>query len=102
LGGAKKMNSATTVYNAEQEQVLYKFVLKPIYIISEVRENSSAEISGLKKGDMVKRINGKDTLELSLQEINTLLRSNEDKQISLEIEREGKLMLMQFYLKDLL
>ena len=46
---------------------------------------------------MVKRINGKDTLELSLQEINTLLRSNEDKQISLEIEREGKLMLMQFY-----
>ncbi|MFY7742821.1 MAG: PDZ domain-containing protein [Flavobacterium sp.] len=102
LGGAKKMNSATTVYNAEQEQVLYKFVLKPIYIISEVRENSSAEISGLKKGDMVKRINGKDTLELSLQEKNTLLRSNEDKQISLEIEREGKLMLKQFYLKDLL
>ncbi|MBN8566169.1 MAG: PDZ domain-containing protein [Flavobacteriales bacterium] len=102
LGGAKKMNSITTVYNADQEQVLYKFVLKPIYIISEVRENSPAEISGLKKGDMVKKINGIDTLELSLQEINTLLRSNEDKRINLEIEREGKLMLMQFYLTDLL
>lgn len=102
LGGAKKMNSITTVYNADQEQVLYKFVLKPIYIISEVRENSPAEISGLKKGDMVKKINGIDALELSLQEINTLLRSNEDKRINLEIEREGKLMLMQFYLTDLL
>lgn len=101
LGGAKKMNTVTTIYNAEQEQVLYKFVLKPIYIIYELRENSPAEISGLKKGDIIKKINGLDTLELSLQEINALLRSNDDKQIIIEVERDGKLIAMRFNLQDL-
>jgi len=80
----------------------YKFSLKPIYIISNVRQHSAAEQCGLQKGDAIKKINGSPAYHYSLAEISDLLKSEEGKWISLVILRNGVEMKYKFQLKSLL
>lgn len=80
----------------------YKFELKPVYEIVNVRKNSEAANSGLQIGDVINAVNGKPAHGYSLQEINSLLRSDEEKWIDLEIERGGKLIKFRFQLVNIL
>ena len=80
----------------------YKFELKPIYQISNLRENSPAANSGLQKGDVVISINGAKAYKYSLQQINSLLKSEEDKWIAIEVERNSQILKFKFQLKDVL
>lgn len=80
----------------------YKFQLKPIYEIANVRKNSPAEKVGLRKGDIIKKVNNALTYKQSLQEINSLFRSEENKWINLEVEREGQILKFRFQLDDVL
>ena len=80
----------------------YKFELKPVYTVSNIRKNSPAELSGLQKGDIIISINNVTGYKYSLQEINNLLRSEEGKWLYFEIERESKILKFKFQLKDLL
>ena len=80
----------------------YKFSLKPIYIISNVRQHSAAEQCGLQKGDAIKKINGSPAYHYSLAEISDLLKSEEGKWISLVILRNSVEMKFKFQLKSLL
>lgn len=80
----------------------YKFVLKPIYIIANVRKNSPAAISGLQKGDVVVKINAKPAYQFTLEKINTLLKPEEEKWITFEVEREGKHLIFKFQLLNVL
>lgn len=80
----------------------YKFVLKPIYIIANVRKNSPAAISGLQKGDVVVKINNVPAYQFTLEKINLLLKSEEEKWITFEVERDSQLMKFKFQLLNVL
>jgi len=80
----------------------YKFNLKPIYEIANVRKNSPAELCGLKVGDIIISINKSPVYSYSLQKINEMFRSEEDKWINLEIERNSQVMKFRFQLLDVL
>lgn len=80
----------------------YKFTLKPIYSIANVRKNSPAALSGIQKGDVIITINKSKGYRYTLQEINALLKSEEGKVIEIEIERNNTIMQFQFQLKSIL
>jgi hypothetical protein len=88
--------------NDTENNFKYKFVLKPIYIIANVRKNSPAAISGLQKGDIVVRINSEPAYQFTLEKINSLLKSEEEKWITFEIERNSQLIKFKFQLLNAL
>jgi hypothetical protein len=98
--------SGGTTFDSNGEKVKdnfkYKFNLKPIYEIANVRKKSPAELSGLKVGDVIVSINKSAVYNYSLQKINEMFRSEEDKWINLEIERNGQVMKFKFQLLDIL
>ena len=80
----------------------YKFQLKPIYEIAYVRPNSPAAIAGLQKGDVIITINYNPTYKRTLQEINALFKSEEEKRIILEVERKSEILKFNFQLYNIL
>lgn len=80
----------------------YKFVLKPIYLIVNVRKNSPAEICGLQKGDIIISINQKPGYEFTLEKINALLKSEEENWIHFEVERDSQILKFKFQLLNVL
>ncbi|HEY6141894.1 MAG TPA: PDZ domain-containing protein [Flavobacterium sp.] len=80
----------------------YKFELKPVYLITSVRKNSVAAISGIKKGDILIRVNGLPVYRYSLEEIYAILKSEDEKWVSLEVERDSELLKLRFRLLNVL
>ncbi|MCI9845912.1 PDZ domain-containing protein [Flavobacterium pectinovorum] len=78
----------------------YKFQLKPIYEIVNVRKKSAAEKCGLQKGDVIISINNNKPYKYTLQQINNLLKSEEELWINLEVERNNVLLKFRFRLED--
>lgn len=80
----------------------YKFQLKPVYEVANVRKNSPAAKSGIQKGDIIIKINNDPAYKYSLQEINLLLKSEEENWITIEIERDSQLLKFRFQLQNIL
>lgn len=80
----------------------YKFTLKPVFKITSVRKNSPAAACGLLKEDVIISINNNKVYTYTLQEINDLLKSEEGKWITLEIERNNKIFVFKFQLQKIL
>ncbi|TDP01583.1 PDZ domain-containing protein [Flavobacterium sp. 245] len=78
----------------------YKFSLKPVYEIVNIRKKSAAEKCGLQKGDVIVSINSTLPYKYSLQQINSLLKSEEDVWITLEVERNSLILKFRFRLED--
>ncbi|MEN2487624.1 PDZ domain-containing protein [Flavobacterium sp. B11] len=78
----------------------YKFALKPVYEIVNVRKNSAAEKCGLRKGDVVVSINNAQPYKYSLEQINNLLKSEDDIWINMEVERNSVVLKFRFKLED--
>jgi hypothetical protein len=78
----------------------YKFSLKPVYEIVNIRKHSAAEKCGLKAGDIIVSINQTTPYKYSLQQINMLLKSEEDIWITLEVERNSLILKFRFKLED--
>lgn len=97
----KTDNSAYSYKNSDNN-FKYKFALKPIYIITNVRKNSPAAISGLQKEDIIVSINGKPGYEYTLEKINSLLKSEDEDWITFEIERDSQIMKFNFHLLNVL
>ena len=79
----------------------YKFQLKPIYQIAYIRKNSAAEKSGLKSGDIILKINKQKPLDLNLQDINGIFKED-NKWITLEVQRNNVTLKFKFQLDDML
>ncbi|MFV7234713.1 aspartyl protease family protein [Flavobacterium sp. ZB4R12] len=88
--------------NSNTSDFKYKFILKPIYEITNVRKNSPAANSGLQKGDVIISINKNLGYKYSLQEINSLFKSEEENWITLEILRNGQIHKIKFQLQNIL
>jgi C-terminal processing protease CtpA/Prc len=80
----------------------YSFFLAPSYIIAEVRENSPGAMAGLRKGDEILKINGKDAYKFKLHEIIALYSSKTGKVISMDISRNGIKSKIKFTLEKVL
>ncbi|MRX40098.1 signal protein PDZ [Flavobacterium sp. LC2016-23] len=78
----------------------YKFLLKPVYEIVNIRKFSAAEKCGLRKGDIIVSINKVVPYKFTLQQINALLKSEEDIWITLEVERNSLILKFRFKLED--
>lgn len=78
----------------------YKFALKPVYEIVNVRKNSAAEKCGLLKGDIIISINKTQPYKYTLQQINNLLKSEDDISINIEVERNSVVLKFKFRLED--
>ncbi len=93
-------------YDSKSDKTLtefkYKFQLKPIFEIANVRKNSPAAKSGIQKGDIITKINNNPGYKYSLEEINSLLKSEEEKWISIEIERDSQVLKFRFQLLNVL
>jgi len=58
-------------------------------IIREVLENSPAEQAGIKAGDIIKAIDGKDVTGLSVIDLSSLTKGAEGTELKITIERNG-------------
>lgn len=96
--------SGSITFNSEGKNVTndfkYKFELKPIYEIANIRKNSPAAKSGLQTGDVIITINKSPVYQYSLQKLNELFKSEDNKVFYLEIERNGKAFKFSFQLID--
>lgn len=97
-----KTDNSTNGYKSSENNFKYKFSLKPIYIVANVRKNSPAALSGLQKEDVIVRINGKPGYEFTLERINALLKSEDEDWITFEVERKNQIMKFQFQLLNVL
>lgn len=86
--------------NTNEDNFRYKFSLKPIYEIVNIRKKSAAEKCGLKQGDIIVRINNIVPYKYTLQQINNLLKSEDDIWITLEVERNSLILKFKFRLED--
>ncbi|WP_395075618.1 aspartyl protease family protein [Flavobacterium sp.] len=99
---AKFVSEALPVTETEFKDIKYLFKLKPIFEISQVRPNSPAEIAGILKEDVIVRINGTDAFRYKLQDINQIMQSEEDRWITIEVQRKNKILKFKFQLKKIL
>lgn len=60
----------------------------PLYVVSEVRENSPADKEGIMKGDVIKYINGEPAARFDLNEIIAYLQKNQGSRVQLEVQRD--------------
>ncbi len=87
-------------YDKDLDNFKYKFVLKPVFEIVNIRPNSPAEKCGLKKGDIIISINAARPYKFTLEQINNLLKSEDGIWINLEIERNSVVLKLRFRLND--
>ncbi|HET8809516.1 MAG TPA: aspartyl protease family protein [Flavobacteriaceae bacterium] len=80
-----------------------KFNLRPRLVIAEIRPASPAFKAGLKKGDMILRVNGKRAHQYTLTELSNLFSSEVGKRIKIKVEREGMgTLVKKFYLEKMM
>ncbi|ASW74358.2 peptide-binding protein [Chryseobacterium piperi] len=78
----------------------YKFVLKPIFSIAGVRKDSPADKAGLKRDDQIITINGRKTTEMTLERILELMKSDEGRTITMVVKRKNEQLTLSFILED--
>ena len=88
-------------FNIHVETVThYQLAVKPAYTIVEIRKGSPAEKVGLLRGDIILRINNKDSHTLELQNVISYFKAKSGKLINLTIDRGGQIMNFEFRLED--
>lgn len=87
-------------YNMSGLKLEKTFEMLPFLEVKSVRYNSPAHLSGIKVGDLLTTINGKDILDGELGKINNLFKSNPGKKITVSLLRDGRKMTKSFYLTD--
>lgn len=100
LPSDKNDEKGTTIQLESTSEFQYKFILKPEYSIAGVREDSPGFIADFKKGDKLLEINGKKTSDMSLQEINEIFMSEENRVIKIKLLRNSLTLNKDLILKD--
>jgi len=87
-------------YNMSGLEIINPVPGLPVYTISNVLENSPAWVAGFRENDQVISINSNNHKELSLNDINLMLRQRQNKKINMTVLRNGQEMKSTFYLKE--
>jgi hypothetical protein len=86
--------------NLSNHGLQYSFVLRPVYRVVGVRQNSPAEKAGVAVGDELLRINGTAAGKLSLSKIMSKLQSHPGDILRLTLQRGDNVYQTRFQLVD--
>ncbi|WP_163715267.1 aspartyl protease family protein [Mangrovibacterium lignilyticum] len=86
-------------YNMSGLEISNPFPGMPIFQIDMVRAGSPGERAGLKENDQILSVNRSHHKSLSLNDINLILMSKEDRKINMTVLREGQEIETTFYLE---
>ena len=106
FGTTRSLSEANANTTSSGVQVLlgdrFKLMLYPSFEIAEIRESSPAAISGLRTGDVILSVNGKQAHRYSLHEIVEMINRKEGQRVKLKVDRGGKKLNFYFQLKKVL
>lgn len=88
-------------YNMSGLEIINPVPGIPVYTISNVIENSPAWNAGFRENDQLLTINHTSHKDLTLNEINLMLRQRQNKKISMTVLRNGQEMKSFFYLNEI-
>ena len=91
-------NQPTSQRNSISFVTSYSFKFKPIFKVKYVVKNSPADKAGLLKGDVILKINGKETHNFTLGDIIHKFQERDKKKIKMMISRNGVKMNFEFKL----
>lgn len=97
-----QVNLNEFVFDNTDLKSIQKFELKPVFSIYAVRKDSPGDKVGLLVGDKIIKINNKMAYQLTIQSIVDLFQSEDDKWITMIIERGGKQFTVKFQLEKIL
>ena len=86
--------------NTVSSLTTYSYKFKPTFKVRDVVKNSPADLAGLKKGDLILKINYKDAHEFTLEDIVYKLQEKHNKKVKIYVERNGVRMKFEFRLKE--
>lgn len=86
--------------NLSNDRFQYRFVLKPSYVVAGLRKGSPAAQAGVQEGDVLLKINGTNTGNLTLARILERLRTKPGDQVRLLLQRGEEEINVRFRLID--
>ena len=88
-------------YNMSGLEVTNPLPGAPIFLISDIRKNSPAYYAGLQENDQIIALNNETEKSLTLNDINLLFQSHEDKKVKMTVIRNGEHIKTEFFLKKM-
>lgn len=88
-------------YNMSGLEVTNPMPGLPIFLISNIRKNSPAYYAGIQENDQIITLNNSNHKTLTLNDINLLFQSHEDKRIKMTVLRNGEQIKTEFFLKKM-
>ncbi|MBV5313500.1 MAG: aspartyl protease family protein [Prolixibacteraceae bacterium] len=88
-------------YNMSGLEVTNPMPGVPIFIISDIRKNSPAYYAGIQENDQIISLNSTSHKTLTLNDINLLFQSQQDRRIKLTVLRNGEQVKTEFFLKKM-
>jgi len=88
-------------YNMSGMEVSNPMPGAPIFLINGIRKNSPAYYAGVQENDQIIALNNTTDKALTLNDINLLFQSREDKRIKMTILRNGEQIKTEFFLKKM-
>jgi C-terminal processing protease CtpA/Prc len=102
FSSSKNADRGTLSSAGKDVNVFTQISLVPRYIVVDVREDSPAALAGLKKGDEIVTVNGRDAYRIKLFSLNNLFSSRVGKRISLKFKRNDVVSKATFILKKVI
>lgn len=87
-------------YNMSGMEVVNPMPGLPIFTIANIRENSPAFLAGLKENDQIISVNNNSHSNMSLNDINLIFQSKENRKIKMRVLRDGEEIKTSFELKN--
>jgi len=88
-------------YNMSGLEIINPVPGIPVFTIENVIENSPAWYAGFRQSDQLISINYNSHKDLTLNDINLILKQQQNKKINLTVLRNGKEYKSSFYLKEI-
>jgi C-terminal processing protease CtpA/Prc len=73
----------------------------PIFLVSNIRKNSPAYYAGILENDQIISLNSTSNKSLTLNDINLLFQSQQDRRIKMTVLRNGEEVKTEFFLKKM-
>jgi hypothetical protein len=88
-------------YNMSGLEVTNPMPGLPIFLVSNIRKNSPAYYAGILENDQIISLNSMNNKSLTLNDINLLFQSQQDRRIKMTILRNGEQVKTEFFLKKM-
>jgi len=88
-------------YNMSGLEVTNPMPGLPIFLVSNIRKNSPAYYAGILENDQILSLNSMNNKSLTLNDINLLFQSQQDRRIKMTILRNGEQVKAEFFLKKM-